>query len=88
MGNKKTTKNRRKLGTHNSKRSKVKGSTDGSMLRNDLDKYEISSLCSWILSIAARNRKAQDKLENIQHVPDESPFSLQDPQTEEQRLVR
>jgi len=42
----------------------------------------------WIPSIAQRNRIAREKLENIQHVPDESPFSLRDPQTEEQRLVR
>ena len=44
MGNKKTTKNRRKLGTHNSKRSKVKGSTDVSTLTTILTSLEFSSL--------------------------------------------
>ena len=41
----------------------------------------------WIPLIAQRNRIAREKLENIQHVPDVSPFSLRDPQAEEQRLV-
>ena len=54
---------------------------------NDLDKSGILSFCSWFPLIVQRNRIAREKLENIQHVPDVSPFSLRDPQAEEQRLV-
>ena len=56
---------------------------------DDLVKSETSRFCevSLIPLIAQRNRIAREKLENIQHVPDESPFSLRDPQAEEQRLV-